>query len=398
MRFLFTCAAGESHFYNIVPFALAVRDRGHDVVFSTTGDLTAVVEAAGFGVAPSGSGRLRLRTAMARRAAAPDHLDDRGAELFGAVAPALKWERLVEVIRDVRPDAVVSELLDVAGPLAARVADIPVYTVSIGPFHPETVADLWTHARPLFQTVLGPRATARDLMGTYIDVCPPGLQTPEGLALPDRLWARVGTYHGADTGRAAVSFGGGKRPRVLVTFGTVSNAAIPGMAAAAERLAAAGFEVVVTLGPQGWFDTGRPKPGPHPAGAVAGRTAHERIRLVDYSPLQHELAVATVVVHHGGSNTMRAAIEAAVPSVLIPQGSEQLRNARWLSQHGLGSMLTPLQADPPAVSAAVERAADDPSTAWALRSARAAWLAMPDVAGAVQEMERRLEAGSGGVR
>ncbi|MEU2954614.1 glycosyltransferase [Streptomyces xanthochromogenes] len=308
-----------------------------------------------------------------------------GARLFGEIAPARRWEQLSEVVRAYRPDVIVSEALELAGPLVAKLAEIPHLFHSIGPYHADSLALLWERARPLYERHLGSGITLKDIVEPYIDICPPALQTPEGEALEHRVLVGLHAYHGAVPAPPAPDAAAG-RPRVLVTFGTVSNAAVQDYRAAAEALAEYGMDVTLTLGPQGWFSsaTGSRLSGtpqlPH--------TSEGRVRCVDFAPLNTELPTTSVLVHHGGSNTTRAGIEWGIPMLVIPQGPEQYRNARWAEQHGLGRVLTPAEATPAAVVRHVAELARDQAVRQRLAEAKKAWLAMPGPDVAVEQIER----------
>ena len=51
------------------------------------------------------------------------------------------------------------------------------------------------------------------------------------------------------------------------------------------------------------------------------------------------LEVADLVVHHGGSGTVLAALAAGVPQLVIPTGADQFVNADRLADTGLASVL-----------------------------------------------------------
>ena len=389
MRFLFTCMSGQSHFYNTAPLAFAVRDQGHEAAYSSALELKPIVEAAGLPLIPAGPGRLRIRAEMTRSVrveAAEGGADvadwSRGARLFGGVAPRLRWRQLLEVVREYRPDAVVSESLELAGPLIAMQQGIAHFTLSIGPYYAETMRLLWAEAAPLYREQLGAGVGFQDVLGHYIDVVPPSLQTREGRRLAYRLFAGAPLYHGQGRPLAPGKGADAADLRVLVSFGTVSNRAIEGLRDSVARLSLLGMEILMTVGPNGWFDwsTG--------SGSGGARVERERVRLVDYVPLDHELPKTSVLIHHGGSNTMRAAIAFAVPSLVIPQDAEQLRNARWLQQHGLGRVLRPDEVSPAAVEQAVVLLAGDASTAESLRRAQAAFSALPSAEATVAQMVR----------
>ncbi|MBS2966482.1 glycosyltransferase family 1 protein [Actinocrinis puniceicyclus] len=388
MRILFTCVSGQSHFYNTVPLAFAARALGHDVAYSSALELAPIVEAAGLPLLPAGPGRLRLRAAMTRSAGIVGELDledwSRGAALFGCVGPALRWRALSEVAQRYRPHAIVSEPLELAGPLVALRLGISHFTLSIGPYYADTMSQLWAQAAPLYREHAGADITRGQALGCYIDVVPPELQTREGLRLADRIPAGCRLYHGEAGQAPGEEPERGPRPLALMTFGTVSNKALSGLWESAARLSRRGMDVLMTTGPNGWFDFSAVRGAESAAGDGA-------IRVVDYTPLDRELPRSAVVIHHGGSNTMRAAIGAEVPSLVIPQEAEQHRNARWAAEHGLGLLLRPEAAEPSAVEGAVARLLADPAFAERLGAARAAFSAMPSAEAAVEEMARRCE-------
>jgi UDP:flavonoid glycosyltransferase YjiC (YdhE family) len=396
MRILFTCFSGNSHFYNTVPLAFVARAAGHEVTFSSAPDMAQVVAAAGFPFLPAGPGRLRMRAEILRSHA--DEISDDlrdwrvGARMFGDIAPRLRWRRLAAAATGFRPDAIVSEALEFAGPLVARMLGIPHFMLSIGPFYRDSLEAVWERAEPLFQSLLGPSTTLDDLVAPYIDICPPTLQTPEGRMIAPVHPVRLRPYHGKSATPAEMPAHSG-RPRVLITFGTVSNRAIHGMYSTAARLAARGADVTLTLGPQGWFDWCRPDAG---QGATATGTPPPGVRVVDYVPLDTALPATDVLVHHGGANTLRAALEYGVPALVIPQGAEQYRNARWTVHHGLGRMAMPEEATPQTVADTVLDLLADSSTARRLDAAGADWRAMPSPTDTLDAITRRSAAAKGG--
>nr|WP_324901203.1 glycosyltransferase [Streptomyces sp. CB01201] len=385
MRILWTCVSGHSHFYNVAPLAFAAKEHGHEVAFSTALEAAPMVEAAGFPLLASGPGRIRLRTEMKR--SYPQEMSGAlldwhaGARLFGEIAPARRWEQLLDVVRAYRPDVIVSEALELAGPLVAKLTGIPHLFHSIGPYHADSLALLWERARPLYERHLGTGITLEDIVEPYIDICPPALQTSEGKALGHRVLVGLRAYHGA-VFATPVPDEPAERPRVLVTFGTVSNAVVQDYRAAAEALAEHGMAVTLTLGPRGWFSSAT---GPRAPGTQ--QTSPGRVRTVDFAPLNTELPTTSVLVHHGGSNTTRAGIEWGVPMLVIPQGPEQYRNARWAEQHGLGRVLTPDEAMPANVVHHVAELARDQAVRQRLAEAKKAWLAMPGPDAVLKQIE-----------
>ncbi|MFC4015594.1 glycosyltransferase [Nonomuraea purpurea] len=386
MRFLFTCISGYSHFYNVVPLAFAARERGHEVAFSSAPEIAPGVEAAGFRLLPSGPGRLRMRKEILRSHSAEISEDIRdwrvGARMFGDVALRLRWKELHTVVNDFRPDAIISESLELAGPLVARLRGLPHFFLSIGPYYADSITQVWQRAAPLFREHAGPGITLSDIVEPYIEVCPPALQTPEGKAITTTLPAGIRAYHG-EGGSQPPDGGRDAHPQVLITFGTVSNGAISLLHESAARLGRMGMRVVMTLGPQGWFDWSSP------SGGTAATSMGDNVRVVRYVPLNAELPATSVLIHHGGSNTMRAAIEHSVPTLVIPQGAEQYRNAELIEECGLGRMLLPSEVTPESVAEHVSALLDDADTAERLAKVRRSWLAMPPSTDTIDDIERR---------
>ncbi|MBB6421366.1 hypothetical protein [Streptomyces sp. AK010] len=136
MRLLFTTAPLRGHFHPLVPLAWAARSAGHEVLIATTGDFAATVARAGlpavswapatdvvaltyaevYGGSPAGAGE-PPRHGSAGRRLAHGRAFGRLAELClpGAHALLDAW----------RPDLVVSERAESAGPLAAAGHGIP---------------------------------------------------------------------------------------------------------------------------------------------------------------------------------------------------------------------------------------------------------------------------------
>jgi len=57
-----------------------------------------------------------------------------------------------------------------------------------------------------------------------------------------------------------------------------------------------------------------------------------------------------LVVHHGGSGTVLAALTAGTPQLLLPKGADQFLNADLMAAAGLAGVLEPAHATPDAVA------------------------------------------------
>jgi UDP:flavonoid glycosyltransferase YjiC (YdhE family) len=53
----------------------------------------------------------------------------------------------------------------------------------------------------------------------------------------------------------------------------------------------------------------------------------------------HEVVVADVVVHHGGTGTMLGALRSRLPQLVLPQGADHFHNGGHVSEAGAGLMV-----------------------------------------------------------
>ena len=92
---------------------------------------------------------------------------------------------------------------------------------------------------------------------------------------------------------------------------------------------------------------------------------------------------AAAIVDHGGFGTVRAAISAGIPQVVLPLFADQPYNARRVADLGAGIALESGPAAVAALGDALERVLGDPSYAAAAARVAAEARALPAPAGAV---------------
>ena len=129
-------------------------------------------------------------------------------------------------------------------------------------------------------------------------------------------------------------------PLVYVTMGTVFND-VGALCNAVEAIASLDARVLVTVGPAA---------DPSILGTQPGH-----VRVEQYVPQTQVLAACDVVVSHGGSGTVLAALALGVPQLCLPQGADQFLNAQAVARVGAGISLLPDAATPEAISEAVGR-------------------------------------------
>lgn len=380
MRLLFTCRQTMGHFQPLLPLAQAAQRRGHDVVFAAGEPIAARARASGFRSESAGLSDTQSRSAMARlgvdlRTVPPDEIRSFVyREWFGPIETPPRLLALDRICADFRPDALVHETAELAGPLAAATVGIPWVTVGFGPLLLLSVASVaGTAVAPFWQA----RSLAMPPWGglfrhLYVDPCPPALQSTEISALPARIGVRSGS-----SGLDAVVGRSPGASTIYVTFGTIFNSGP--VAAERMRIAVSGCamldaKVVVTVGHDNDLDF----LGPQPANVQVHR----------FIPQDELLPSCAVAVMHGGAGTLLGALSWGVPMLLLPQSADQFQNAECATNAGVGLTLLPAQASMESIAHAVRRLRDETSFAERSAQVRTELTSMPDVEAVVARIER----------
>jgi len=379
MRVLVTALSGHGHLFPLVTTAWALRSAGHEVLFATAGDMTAV-KATGlhsYDVAPGlDMGKLvgqnagqafRSSTSGRRFDAEIDMRDHPAFRLFNGLAEGMV-DGLVGLARDWRPDVVVYEAMNLIGLLAARAAGAGSVSHAIGVAHnKDLMARFGAMQIDIFQRYGVDELPEPDV---FLDVAPPSMKPePDGWPMRYVPYNGGGQLPGWLTGRP-------ERPRVTVTLGTVAPmltgvGPVERIAAAAAKIDA---EFVVALGSN--VDTS------------SLRDLPDNVRLVGYVPLGPLLASSIAVVHHGGAGTTLTALDAGVPQVVVPQGADGPINAAAVAAAGCGLNVTDEELD----AQLVERLLTDGALRSSAERVRAEMHAMPSPA----EVADRLSKNFGG--
>lgn len=328
------------HFRPLVPFIDALRQRGDEVLLVVPHDAreraedTGVPVLAGSSPDPAEVDRLwrHFATADPREASVIAN-----REIFGRLNTAAMLPSVTRAATEHRPELILHETTEYAGPITAMRAGIRHAQVAIS----------------LAAVEDGSLAIAAPVLAQYGPVVAALRAAPYLTGFP----ATIDPSPYPDTRRYRESmpvsralpdwWGGSTDPLVYVTFGTVAGAVGTGAyRAAAEALASLPVRVLMTTGQD--LDL-----GPMPS------RIHAR-RWVDQ---QDALAQAAVVVCHGGSGTTLSALALGVPLVILAMFADQAPNARALERLGVA-----VRVESAGVSAA-DQATYDAGTVPALRAA-----------------------------
>lgn len=376
MRILFTFIGGLGHFYPLVPVARAAAAAGHEVGVAGSGRLTAQVEAAGFRAFATSPGRSGTAASSPRDLAPLCPVDARAAELEFAENFADKGARRHAVavqqhIRDWRPDVMVRDEADLGSAIAAEVLGIPMATLLVLAagtlMRPDLISAPLASLRAEHGLPPDPglRMLTRDLV---LAPFPSSFRSPASpVPLPPSTFSFRPSNHLPSSPRSS-------RGHVYVTLGTVFNSASGDLF---ERLlaglAAIDFDVLMTV-------------GHHVDPAVFGvRPGH--VRIERFVPQADALRDADLVVSHGGSGSLMAALTHGLPSVLLPLGADQPHNACRAEELGLAKVLDAAAVTPETIRRTVTDALHDTDAAERARRMAAEVNTLPSVEETVPLLE-----------
>jgi UDP:flavonoid glycosyltransferase YjiC (YdhE family) len=381
LRILFTANPGYGHVHPMVPLALALTARGHEVRWAVAADACRRVEAAGFEAFPAGITGPERRAAFDRCLAGvaslppPQRPDRMFPAFFGEVCTPPMLDDLLPVLDAWRPALIVNDASELAAPLAGRLRGVPHVTHAFGALLPEhRVAAATTAVAPLWQAhglEAQPYAGSYDHL--YLDIYPPSMRFGSYDHVPQVQALRPVPFDTLEPGADTPVFAG-DRPLVYVTFGTVFND--PGVfASAMQAVARLDVDVLVTVGPLA---------DPAALGAVPPNVRVER-----YVPQTTVLPQCAAVASHAGSGTFLASLGLGIPQLCLPQAADQFINAGQGAARGAAIALLPGEASPDAVADALDRLLHEPAFAEAAGGVRTEIEAMPgpdEVAGVLEAL------------
>lgn len=370
MRVLCAAYGGYGHVLPVVGVACAFMDAGHEVVLATSAELGELAAARGVPAAQAGLNDAACIAEARRRwpetATAPPAAWT-GRMFCEIAAPAVAAD-LGPLIAQFQPDVVLREEGEYGAPVAAAAAGVPWATIGWGsPLrHPTELALLAALVAPLWEGVgLRPPSPAELYGAAVLDPCPPSLRTVRDIGATRHVIRPVAF----DTAHRGATAGVGRRSAYL-GFGTVPLFRdSPGVIRAATcALVEHGFDVIVTTSDEA-------------LAAELARIAPDRVRARAWVDLPSVLASCDLAVCHGGAGTVLAALAAAVPLVLLPQGApSQDRMAAACSARGVARVVDRTAQNAGGVASAVADVAGDEGYREAAGSLAAEIASMPDPA------------------
>ncbi|OLF17349.1 glycosyltransferase [Actinophytocola xanthii] len=339
MRVLFSSLSAYGHFFQLLPLAVAARERGDEVLFATGEVRHSLLSQ--LGLTPVVAGRstdeVVGEAVAAVRAKHPDFDElpqEQTLEListkFSRLMPQAFVDALLPVFDANRPDLVVHGGYCPGPGLAAAVAGIPALCHGTGRARADndeimarSVVVLRDYAAELGVEL--PEAYPTFLGNTYLDICPPSMQNTHFLATADRVELRPVPFNPPAELPGWVLTRERDRPLVYLTMGTESDSvemlrhAIGGLSRLdADVLVATGKLAVEVLG-----------------------EVPDNVVVESWVPQADLLPYTDLVVHHGGNGTTFSAMSAGRPQLFLQNrpGPDQLLNAEMVCAAGAADRL-----------------------------------------------------------
>jgi len=388
MRIAFAANPALGHVLPLVPLALAAREAGHDVAVLGGAAIATVLRAHGLRHVEAGLPDLATMFAAigAEQLTGPRLAVRVWSTGFAEVIARPMAHGLLELAETWRPDLVVHEDSEQGTWIAAERLGIPHIALQATAWR-GAMLRLSADASGRLREELGlpgdPGLASWHRFG-FLGTRPPSLHDPadplpagaqpiRAVALEDpgsssAPWLDVAPAYG---------------PRIAVTLGTVApDRRAPLLATIISAVAGLQAEVVVALGP-----------GLEPAAFLPQPAT---VRLVRYVPMARLMPASDLVVSHGGSGTMLAALEVGRPMVMLPMAADQPQNAEACRAARAALVVDRDGWTVGGIRAAVETALGDPGLAAAAGRIRAEIEAMPMPHEVLPSLEALVAAAAGG--
>ena len=347
MRVLFTCIPAIGHLHPLVPIARALADASHEVAFATHDSLAPLVERAGFKHVTAGIGVTspEAGAVLAEMMALPRREQPIFAarRLFVEVLATPMASDLLGVLERWPADLAVRDSTEIAGCIVAERLGLPhaaVSVVAVGVY--QRVRDAVTAPANALRAAHGlPADPTLAMLDRYLTLhpFPPSFLDPSLRQIGTTRFVRPEPFdRSGDEALPERLDDLPDQPTVYATLGTAFNFRTDIFAAFLAGLRDEPMNLIVTVG----RDQDPSQFGPQPP----------NVRVERYIPASL-LPRCDLVLTHGGSGTMMAALVNGLPLVLTPISADQPDNADRCADLGVGRVVDADRVSPEAVRNAV---------------------------------------------
>ena len=389
MRFLFTTLAGSGHFHPLVPPALALRSAGHDVRFAAAPSFHQSILRSGFPAFSAGFDRerdgaderfVRLQAELEELPTGrPARTLFRIRKLFAGLYAERIVPDLLAIETDWRPDAIVREVAEFGGCIAAEALGIPHASVRSNTMLSsdaarQLVAEPIAQLRAAYDLVQEPDSA---MLFRYLHLAyeAPRFHDP-AFPLPQtaHLLRPVPFSQSDDETLPTWISRLPDSPTIYATLGTVFNSRTPGLfEAILEGLREDPLNLILTVG----RDRDPDEFGPQP----------NNVHIERYVPQSLLLPHCDLVITHAGFSTVSAALSCGLPIVAIPIDADQPVNAQRCAALGVAQVIESRRRTPEAIRDAVRTILADPSYRQRAEQIRDEMAALPGPEHAVALLE-----------
>jgi UDP:flavonoid glycosyltransferase YjiC (YdhE family) len=335
MRVLVATTAGAGHLGPLVPFARAVRAKGHEVVVAAPASFAWAVERAGFAHHPFPDGSAEEQGKVFAGLAGVTNEEGNAIvirDVFARIDARAALPGVTELVEHWRPDLVVRESAELASYIAAEAAGIPHVQVAVG------LSEFEELYLPVLEEPLAELGSVSGVGGL--------LASPRLSLLPKSYDSSGGTSvmttsRYREEARSRVQplpdwWPAPDPPLVYVTFGSVAGGLglFPVLyQQVVGALADLPVRVLLTTGEAA---------DPELLGPLPSNVHVER-----WWPQEDVMSHASAIVGHGGFGTTLLGLASGVPMVVVPLFADQPYNAARVAAIGAG---VALQGGPAAVN------------------------------------------------
>ena len=387
MRVLITSISGYGHLQPLLPLANALVDARHDVAIAIGPELRPRAEAAGFTAFEAG---LAVGAAFERLAEQfPDQaynrlepaeiLDWYLPHLFGEIFTPAMLGHLEPLVRSWRPDVVLHEIWEFAGPIAAASAGIPSISQTLGlRFDDRLLESVATAVAPLWeQCGLEPDPAAGLYRSLCLDITPPSFQRYESSRNRTVIYPLRPITEPPVPGELLPQWieHRWEVPLVYMTLGTNTgtDTDITMFRSVIDGLDDLDVDVLITIG----FGKDPSSLGPLPG----------NVHVENYVPQSLLLPHCSAVICHGGAGTTLSSLARGLPLLILPQGADQYVIGDLVLEAGVGLLLAPPDVNPSTIRTNVLALLDDPVYREGARRLQREIAAMPGPEEAVHLIE-----------
>ncbi len=353
MRVLFTLRGATGHLHPLVPLAQAAREAGHEVAFAMPPSFQGTVERLGFqwvsaGFEDSSPEYVRILEQRNRLSGLERRTFYRRSHAT-VLGPRMVSD-LLRICDHWRPNVIVRDTQDYGSCVAAEMLGIPHAAHEAVAFAASMKLDMAEPIAGLRAAHGLPPDPELRMLERYLVLSPfpPAVNGLEDAARPTLHQYRATPFdRSGDEGAPEWPLPMPGAPLVYATLGTAVNTRTEILEAFVEALRDEHVNLVVTVGRDGSPDRFCPQP--------------PNVRIERYIPQTLLFPRCDLVISHGGSNTMLAALAHGLPQVMVPIAADQPDNAARCTAAGVARVVPLADATPASIREAALAVLGDPS-------------------------------------